>query len=142
MACELCDDSGGEELWRSATCRVVRIDDARFPGFCRVVLNRHAREMTDLEPAERAEVMRVVFAVERAVRHVYHPDKINLASLGNVTPHVHWHVIPRWHDDSHFPDPIWAPARRQTGARSPVADDADALARELVRELLALLAAN
>lgn len=113
MGCAFCDGDGGQVLWRNQTCRVVLVDDARFPGFCRVVLGRHARELTDLDPAERAEVMRVVFAVERALRDVCRPDKVNVASLGNVTPHVHWHVIPRWQTDSHFPDPIWAAERRQ-----------------------------
>ena len=56
--------------------------------------------------------MDVVFAVETALREVAQPDKINLASLGNLVPHVHWHVIPRWAADRCFPDPIWAPARR------------------------------
>jgi diadenosine tetraphosphate (Ap4A) HIT family hydrolase len=41
---------------------------------------------------------------------------VNLASLGNITPHLHWHVIPRFADDPHFPNPIWA-AR----IRAPVA---------------------
>jgi diadenosine tetraphosphate (Ap4A) HIT family hydrolase len=40
------------------------------------------------------------------------PDKINLASLGNVVPHLHWHVIPRFADDAHFPSPIWASPQR------------------------------
>jgi diadenosine tetraphosphate (Ap4A) HIT family hydrolase len=48
---------------------------------------------------------------------VAQPDKINLACLGNVVPHLHWHVIPRWRDDSHFPAPIWAAAKRVVVAR-------------------------
>jgi diadenosine tetraphosphate (Ap4A) HIT family hydrolase len=40
------------------------------------------------------------------------PDKMNLASLGNQTPHVHWHVIPRFRDDRHFPTPVWAVPQR------------------------------
>jgi diadenosine tetraphosphate (Ap4A) HIT family hydrolase len=59
-----------------------------------------------------ATLMDVVFATERALRRIMQPDKINLASLGNVVPHLHWHVIPRWRDDSHFPAPIWAAATR------------------------------
>jgi diadenosine tetraphosphate (Ap4A) HIT family hydrolase len=39
-------------------------------------------------------------------------DKMNLASLGNQTPHVHWHVVPRFRDDRHFPGPIWATPKR------------------------------
>ena len=59
--------------------------------------------------------MDVVLATERAVRRVVEPDKINLASFGNLVPHLHWHVIPRWRDDSHFPESIWGNAQR-TGA--------------------------
>jgi diadenosine tetraphosphate (Ap4A) HIT family hydrolase len=46
--------------------------------------------------------------VEAALRSLVAPDKINLAALGNMVPHLHWHVIPRWRDDSHFPAAIWA----------------------------------
>jgi len=62
--------------------------------------------------------MATVLAVERVLREQLKPDKINLASLGNVVPHLHWHVIPRWTDDSHFPDPIWAAARCEAPPRN------------------------
>jgi diadenosine tetraphosphate (Ap4A) HIT family hydrolase len=115
-ACEFCQSPGGAVLWQNDLCRVVRADEPDYPGFVRVILKRHAREMTDLEPAERDGLMAVVFAVEAAVRETMQPDKMNLASLGNMTPHVHWHVIARYADDRHFPDPVWAPPRRE---RSP-----------------------
>jgi len=110
--CELCATAGGELLWQSERCRVVRVDDADYPGFCRVIWNRHVREMTDLPTDERQELMAVVFAVESVVRKFFSPDKINLASLGNMTPHVHWHIIPRWQTDKHFPQPIWGTPQR------------------------------
>lgn len=113
MACELCDTAGGEVLWRDDFCRVVLIDDAAYPGFCRVILNSHVKEMTDLPEGDRSRLMVVVFTVEAVVRETMQPDKINLASLGNVVPHLHWHVIPRFVDDRHFPAPIWAEARRE-----------------------------
>jgi len=68
--------------------------------------------MTDLSPAERAYFMAVVWDVETVLRTVMEPDKINLASLGNQVPHLHWHVILRFGDDRHFPDPVWAEPRR------------------------------
>ncbi len=111
--CELCNSAGGAVLWQNGLVRVVAVDDADHPGFCRVILNRHAREMTDLDAAERAGLMRAVFAVEEAMRETMQPDKMNLASLGNMTPHVHWHVIARFRDDRHFPGPVWAQARRE-----------------------------
>lgn len=129
-ACELCDSAGGELLWQDAVCRVVRVGGAEgvaFPGFCRVIWRAHVAEMSDLSPAERSHLLSVVHAAEAAVRAVVHPDKINLASLGNVVPHLHWHVIPRWRDDSHFPAPIWATATRPVPSR-PQPDTAILLA--------------
>ncbi len=111
--CELCDSPGGDLLWRDGFCRVVLVDDPDYPGFCRVVLERHVKEMTDLAPAERTRLMNAVFATEAALRELLRPDKVNLASLGNVTQHLHWHVIPRYEDDAHFPNPIWGAVNRE-----------------------------
>lgn len=117
MTCELCKDAGETLLWRDELCRVIRVDDDAYPGFCRVILNRHVKEMTDLDASERSQLMDVVFAVEAAVREVIQPDKINLASFGNVVPHLHWHVIPRFVDDKHFPNSIWGEAKRESWQR-------------------------
>ncbi|HSD59592.1 MAG TPA: HIT family protein [Burkholderiales bacterium] len=116
MSCDLCESPGGRVLWQDGFCRVVLVADPDYPGFCRVVLNRHVREMTDLTPAERGRLMDTVFAVEQALRAALAPDKINLASLGNATPHLHWHVIPRYILDRHFPNPVWGTPQRAASA--------------------------
>ncbi len=122
--CELCATRGGTIIWESPAYRVVRVDDPHYPGFCRVIWTAHVREMTDLDPDERQGLMNVVFAVEKVVRTLFAPDKINLASFGNMTPHLHWHVIPRWHDDRHFPEPVWGSVQRDAiRQRAVVADD-------------------
>lgn len=110
--CELCRQAGGVIVLSNEWLRVVLVDDRDFPGFARVVWNDHVREMTDLEPAMQSRLLETVLAVERAQREVLGPAKINLASLGNITPHLHWHVIPRFADDSHFPQPVWGPRQR------------------------------
>ena len=127
MSCDLCvllanADSGidtstelfAAPLWRNEQLAVVLVDDASYPGFCRVLWHAHVKEMSDLAPEQRSALMAVVWQVELAVRDVMAPDKVNLASLGNMTPHLHWHVIPRYLDDAHFPDPVWAAVRRTT----------------------------
>lgn len=114
MDCELCAQQGGEVVHLAAQWHAVLVDDADYPGFCRVIWNRHEREMTDLSLEERNLLMAAVWQIETAVRDVMQPHKINLASLGNMTPHLHWHVIPRFEDDAQFPGPIWAPAQRIT----------------------------
>ena len=111
--CPLCQPQEETVLWRNALLRVILVNDPYYPGFCRVIVNRHVKEMTDLAPDERAQVMAVVWTVESVLRELLSPDKINLASLGNVVPHLHWHVIPRFADDRHFPDPVWAAPRRE-----------------------------
>jgi diadenosine tetraphosphate (Ap4A) HIT family hydrolase len=117
--CELCDQDGGTLLWQDAVCRVVLVEDADYPGFCRVIWRQHVKEMTDLSAAEREYLMATVFAVEAAICEVMRPDKINLASLGNLTPHLHWHVIPRYTHDKHFPQPIWGTAQREGTSSLP-----------------------
>jgi diadenosine tetraphosphate (Ap4A) HIT family hydrolase len=115
-------------LWQDALCRVVRAEVADYPGFLRVVFSRHVVEMTDLEPTERDRMMHVVFETERVLREMYRPDKVNLASFGNQVPHLHWHVIARFRDDPHFPEPVWGAVQRKAATR-PAVDDAQLSAR-------------
>lgn len=134
MICDLCVTPGGTVLWQDARCCVVHVEEPGYPGFCRVIWNSHVREMTDLSDADRAHCMRIVFATERVLRKALKPDKINLASLGNMVPHVHWHVIPRFADDPHFPQPVWG-TRQRPGATTRPDADAAALAAALAAEL-------
>ena len=110
--CELCEQAGGVLVFQAAHWRVIRAEDADFPAFYRVVWRAHAAEWTDLALTEQAVMMGVVDAVERVLRADLAPTKINLASLGNVVAHLHWHVIARFDWDSRFPAPVWAEARR------------------------------
>ncbi len=116
--CVLCKDDlkpdEGQLIWRGDDCRVILVNDPDLPGFCRVIWNRHVAEMTDLTPRERDHMMTLVFAVEEAVRHVMHPDKVNVAALGNMVPHIHWHVIPRFKDDVFFPGSAWSKRSQET----------------------------
>lgn len=115
-SCELCGRVGGELLTRTDLLRVVLVDDPDLPGYIRVIVNAHVAEMTDLTPADRARLLDAVTVVEAAQRAVLAPTKINIASLGNMTPHLHWHVIPRFADDPFFPGSIWSPRLRETPA--------------------------
>ena len=135
-ACELCSQTGGEVLWRDAACRVVLVADPDYAGYCRVIWAAHVREMTDLAGAERQHCMRVVCAVEQALRTVLNPHKINLASFGNMAPHLHWHVIPRFEDDPHFPNSVWG-ERQRPGRPRPHAARAASKLRAALADMLA-----
>lgn len=136
--CDLCTGIGGRLVWNGEEMRVVAVDEAEYPGFMRVIWNHHVRELTDLTPAERDRLMRVVFFVEDRIRRHLSPHKMNVASLGNVTPHVHWHLIPRFAHDPHFPGPIWA-ARQREADRSRL-DETRLLLPTLEQDLAAALA--
>lgn len=124
--CVFCRIEGGQRLWRDDRCRVVLADEP-FAGFCRVIWNAHVAEMTDLPRRARAPDAGRLCGRGRAARPA-RPAKINLASLGNLVPHLHWHVVPRFADDSHFPQPVWGPPQRAGRAR-PLPDDLTAALR-------------
>jgi len=135
--CPLCTEDGGRVLLRHSQFRIIRAtgpDADDFPGFYRVVWTAHVAEWSDLPEAEQAVCMRAVTAVERSVRQHLQPTKVNLAALGNVVPHLHWHVVARFDWDSRFPAPLWAPAARApdaprlTALRERLAECDDAIA--------------
>jgi diadenosine tetraphosphate (Ap4A) HIT family hydrolase len=131
--CGLCAPENERVLWSDTRCRVILVDQPDYPGFCRVIWRAHVTEMTELEPADRSRLMEVVFALESALRATVAPDKVNVASLGNQTPHLHWHVVPRWSDDPNFPATVWSPPLRTGAERSPL--DVDALDAALAEAL-------
>jgi len=141
--CPLCKEEPkpeeGQLIWRGDDCRVILVNDQDLPGFCRVIWNQHVLEMTNLSYSEREHLMSLVFVVEEAVRNVMHPDKINIATLGNMVPHIHWHVIPRYKDDAFFPGSAWSQKIQQV----PVAnlEVRKKLAQELPRTIKSAIAA-
>ncbi|MDO5666624.1 MAG: HIT family protein [Alcaligenaceae bacterium] len=109
--CILCREVGGRLLWENDLVRIINADDTYYPAFTRVIYQAHVREMSDLTPAQRQVLMDFVWLVEEVQREVLQATKINLAQFGTMVPHVHWHIIPRYKNDPHYPDAIWAAAK-------------------------------
>ncbi|MED5619578.1 HIT family protein [Ideonella sp. BN130291] len=111
--CHLCAEPGGEPVWADGLLRVVRVEDTPdFPAFYRVIWTEHVAELSDLGPDDLRHCMDAVVCVERTMRQHLAPTKMNVATLGNMVAHLHWHVIARFDWDTHFPYPIWATAQR------------------------------
>ena len=106
--CPLCTTDGGELLWKNEEMRVIFANEPDFPGFCRVIWTEHIAEMSQLSVDQRARLNHVLMLIEKAVLEVMSPDKVNLAALGNMVPHLHWHVIPRFEKDVCFPGSVWS----------------------------------
>ncbi|MGL4573356.1 MAG: HIT family protein [Burkholderiaceae bacterium] len=110
--CPLCETDGGQLICRTPHYRVVFAGEPDYPAFVRVIWNDHVKEMSDLSAVQQTVLTQAVFAVEAQMRKVLAPSKINLASFGNVVPHLHWHIIPRFADDAHWPQPTWGVRQR------------------------------
>ena len=111
-ACSLCENEGGLLVFRNDQLRIIQADEPGFPAFYRVVWNHHVAEFSDLSASERDTCMNAVVVVEQTLRMQLQLCKINLAALGNMVPHLHWHVIVRFKWDSHFPAPVWSTPQR------------------------------
>ncbi len=114
--CPLCDGPGGTVIFVGPKFRLIRADEPGFPAFYRLVWNDHVSEFSDLPTEERLECIEAVVQVESALRKHLAPLKVNLATLGNAVPHLHWHVIARFAWDSHFPGSVWSTAQREAPA--------------------------
>lgn len=113
--CPLCATPGGDWIFSNDKFRVIEAADADYPGFLRLVWNDHVREFSDLSREDRILCMDAVVFLEQFVLRTFKADKVNVATMGNVVPHLHWHVIPRFSDDKHFPAPVWAVAKPSVG---------------------------
>lgn len=101
-------------------------DDQFFAGWMVLVLKRHATELYELTADERTRMMDEVTRVATALTTLFKPRKINYELLGNQTPHIHWHVIPRLADDPAPLEAVWAVPH------TPRRLDATALAERLL----------
>jgi len=87
---------------------VVLNRDQFFPGYTLLFTKRHVTELFHLDRAARFGLMEEVSRVAEALYAVFQPDKINYELLGNMVPHIHWHVVPRHSDEPLWPRPIWS----------------------------------
>jgi predicted GNAT family N-acyltransferase/diadenosine tetraphosphate (Ap4A) HIT family hydrolase len=112
--CPLCTGPGGHVVEQSEDWRVVRVDDQGLPGFHRLICSDHVREWHALTSAQRLDIAEALARWESSLMAQWQADKFNLASFGNVVPHLHWHLMPRWRTDPWWPQPIWGPRQDRT----------------------------
>ena len=128
--CELCLTATLPILWQNNHFRVILVNDQNIRGYLRLELIEHVKEIHHLTPAIQSEMYKIMNIIENIVTDVYSPDKINLASLGNKTPHIHWHIIPRFTNDNFFPQSIWSEPIRQNKFENSI-DEIDQLKQQL-----------
>jgi diadenosine tetraphosphate (Ap4A) HIT family hydrolase len=92
---------------RLPLCRVLLMNDRRFPWLILVPERDAAREIHQLSPADRATLIEEIALGSGVLERLFHPDKLNVGALGNVVPQLHVHVIARTTTDSAWPGPVW-----------------------------------
>lgn len=95
-------------------CLVTLRNDARFPWVILIPQCEGASEIVDLDESDRQHLMQEVAQVSEALRDIYKPDKLNVASLGNIVPQLHVHVIARFKADAAWPHPVWGMGEAKT----------------------------
>jgi len=87
---------------------VVLNRDQFFPGYTLLFTREHVTELFHLDHAVRQALMEDVSRVAQALYTVFAPAKMNYELLGNMVPHIHWHLVPRFADEPLWPRPIWS----------------------------------
>ena len=111
MSCLMCrkwQDDADLQVAELTYCYVVLNRDQFFPGYCFVLAKAHVTELFHLDVTTRQGIIEEVNSVAAALARVFNPTKINYELLGNMVPHMHWHLVPRFSDDPLWPKPIWS----------------------------------
>jgi diadenosine tetraphosphate (Ap4A) HIT family hydrolase len=92
---------------------VILNRDQFFPGYTLLFTKIHATELFHLDRKFRTGLMEEISRVAEALFTVYAPAKINYELLGNMVPHIHWHIVPRFASEQLWPRPIWTEAHEE-----------------------------
>ena len=95
-----------------ALSSLLLMDDARFPWLILVPRIAGARELIDLDEADRRTLLTEITTVGRAFESLLRPDKLNVAALGNIVSQLHVHLVARFHADPAWPQPVWGNGER------------------------------
>lgn len=109
--CQMCsrwDDDADLQIAELEHTRLILNRDQFFPGYCLLFTKLHATELFHLEPAVLNGLIAEVSHVAACLDHLFKPAKMNYELLGNMVPHIHWHLIPRFVDDPLWPRPVWS----------------------------------
>lgn len=138
MNCPMCHRWTDEPDLRIAElehCYLTLNRDQFFAGYCLLFTKQHVTELFHLSPEVRQGVMEEVNRVAAALFELYQPTKINYELLGNMVPHMHWHLVPRRSSDPLWPRPIWS----EPHAERPLTADGYRREATAIRRALGLI---
>lgn len=95
------------EVCRLELCRVLLMNDARFPWLILVPAREGITEIHRMWEEDKKLFWQEVDQCAQAMESCFNPHKLNLGALGNMVPQLHFHIIARWREDTAWPGPVW-----------------------------------
>jgi diadenosine tetraphosphate (Ap4A) HIT family hydrolase len=96
----------------------IEVEPSEIP-WLKLFTQQPYKEMSEVPKVLRLEIYDLLNLLEKEMIAYFQPSKINIASFGNYMPHVHWHVMARFHEDSYFPEPMWGKKQRESQLTLP-----------------------
>ena len=110
-----------EPIWENDHLR-IEVEKSEIP-WLKIFTKLPYREMSEVPLEIKRQIYTLLDVIEREMLSYYQPAKINIASFGNYMPHVHWHVMARFEEDSYFPEPMWGVKQREAILELPAEED-------------------
>ena len=96
----------------------IEVEKSEIP-WLKIFTQTPYKEMSEVPGELKFEIYYLLDIVEKEMLAYYNPTKINIASFGNYMPHVHWHVMARFEEDSYYPEPMWGTKQREATLSLP-----------------------
>jgi diadenosine tetraphosphate (Ap4A) HIT family hydrolase len=100
----------------------IEVEESEIP-WLKIFTKTAYRELSQTPVEVKAEIFSTLDIIEREMLSYYQPTKINIASFGNYLPHVHFHIMARFKEDSYFPEPMWGEKQRDAKLHLPSFED-------------------
>ena len=107
-------------LYETKTIK-IEIEESEIP-WLKIFTQTAYKEMSEVPSEIKFEIFELLDIIEKEMLAYYKPKKINIASFGNYMPHVHWHIMARFEEDSYFPEPMWGTKQRESSLTLPSFD--------------------
>jgi diadenosine tetraphosphate (Ap4A) HIT family hydrolase len=90
----------------------IELENSEIP-WLKIFTQVNYKEFSEVPTEIKREIFDALDIIEKEMLLFFKPTKINIASFGNYLPHVHWHIMARFEEDSYFPEPIWGAKQRE-----------------------------
>ncbi len=125
MSCVFCDKI--KEIKRTGSCNdfiaelknsyVILAFGQYFKGYCILFTKDHKEHLEKLPEKRQKDLYSDVIKAAAAINKVFKPARMNYENLGNITHHIHWHIIPRYKNDPNKKQPIWQIPERKRNVK-------------------------